>query len=1185
MKRSNVGSVGRCGLRSGPGRAAWWALVAAATALPAVSASAGAVEISGHVVCTGAGDPTDPNKSVWLSNHKDYSQSIVPAGLPPVVEVAAGGFHTLARTKSGLLVAWGLTDAGQGTVSTTIGACSAIAAGWKHNVAVRVDGSVVAWGLNNSGQCDVPEISGPCVAVSAGVNHSVALGADGTVHCWGSNENNQCAVPANLPACIAVAAGGFHTLALAADGTVWGWGGNNGGQDFGQGIPPADLGPCVAIAGGRNHSAALRADGTIRAWGYNCCGQIPNGMPIPGHPDWWDGATGSTFAAVACGQWHTMGVVPEQLVAFGWGDNSSGQTLPVVPGGRIVGLSCGAFHTVVLVGTDCDGNGILDDLEIDADPGLDCDGSGTLDECEPVTADTVRQWRSGDSGAFNDAANWCPAPPSPSSRVLFPRDGEYTVSFATSRTTRSAAVSAGDVTLALNGRTWTLQHLPEPAQAQLTVGVEPEQPAVLRMVGGTVLSSYAAVGVEPGAAGILEIGAGSKLTTLSELCVGCGGVGAMDLAAGGRAVSQKAIIGSQAGSWGEASVHGANSEWEAALGIDVKNGTLVLRDGGVIDSPALGVVIYSNGSLHADGVINGPVTNFGTVRGATTTGTGQLLVNGFYQQIAVQPELGNASGSLRVDLVPGPNGPTCDNIVVTGGASLGGGLFVSLPKGDPGSVSAVPVITSAGGFVEGHDRFDVAVMPAIGSGKFLKVNQGGTSLAPGAVTLSLEDLATLMGFGQPGGPSLPALPAAACAADVDGNGTVDLAVALQGATPQDAGALIVFQNDGNGQLAGTVQIPLGQDPAALVSGRFRPNGPVDLAVVNRGSESVQVLHNSGSGIFTPGPSAALGAGSQPVALAALAPPGGAQDGGQDGLVVINQGFGTAVVFGTEGGTLTVKQILQAGFVPSSVSPADLDNDRDTDMVVPGQGSPQALVFPYDAGRGGYGDPVVVQVGEGPTGVLTADLDDDGWQDFVTVSAGGATVSVVLNRTAELGAMGFAPAVTLPTGANPASILAEDLDQDGDLDLAYLEDAASNSDRGAPPALRVVGILRNDLARSPQGNSLVLAPDASVVASGTPLVLLAAPFDAIAGPDLVTLNAAGSLGAAAGGPVATVELRGSTPSLPCVPADLDCNGVVNGADLGVMLASWGPCPGCAADVNGDGVVNGADLGVLLASWGG
>lgn len=52
----------------------------------------------------------------------------------------------------------------------------------------------------------------------------------------------------------------------------------------------------------------------------------------------------------------------------------------------------------------------------------------------------------------------------------------------------------------------------------------------------------------------------------------------------------------------------------------------------------------------------------------------------------------------------------------------------------------------------------------------------------------------------------------------------------------------------------------------------------------------------------------------------------------------------------------------------------------------------------------------------------------------------------------------------------------------------------------------------------------------------------------------------------------------------IPGDLDGDGTVTGADLGLMLGAWGPCDSCGADLDGNGIVNGADLGVLLGSWG-
>ena len=47
-----------------------------------------------------------------------------------------------------------------------------------------------------------------------------------------------------------------------------------------------------------------------------------------------------------------------------------------------------------------------------------------------------------------------------------------------------------------------------------------------------------------------------------------------------------------------------------------------------------------------------------------------------------------------------------------------------------------------------------------------------------------------------------------------------------------------------------------------------------------------------------------------------------------------------------------------------------------------------------------------------------------------------------------------------------------------------------------------------------------------------------------------------------------------------PADLDGNGTVDGADLGLLLAGWGSN---SPDLDGDGFCDGADLGLLLAAW--
>lgn len=54
--------------------------------------------------------------------------------------------------------------------------------------------------------------------------------------------------------------------------------------------------------------------------------------------------------------------------------------------------------------------------------------------------------------------------------------------------------------------------------------------------------------------------------------------------------------------------------------------------------------------------------------------------------------------------------------------------------------------------------------------------------------------------------------------------------------------------------------------------------------------------------------------------------------------------------------------------------------------------------------------------------------------------------------------------------------------------------------------------------------------------------------------------------------------------PVAPlGDLNGDGLVDGADLGILLGDWG-AGGVPADLNGDGLVDGADLGILLGNWG-
>ena len=58
--------------------------------------------------------------------------------------------------------------------------------------------------------------------------------------------------------------------------------------------------------------------------------------------------------------------------------------------------------------------------------------------------------------------------------------------------------------------------------------------------------------------------------------------------------------------------------------------------------------------------------------------------------------------------------------------------------------------------------------------------------------------------------------------------------------------------------------------------------------------------------------------------------------------------------------------------------------------------------------------------------------------------------------------------------------------------------------------------------------------------------------------------------------------------PCIPGDLNIDGVVDFTDLTALLAGWGPCPTedpCRGDTDDNGMIGFADLSALLANWSG
>ena len=182
-------------------------------------------------------------------------------------------------TRKGTIKAWGSNVSGQTAVPAGLTNVVQVAAGGNHTIALKADGSVAVWGSNQYGQATLPNGSLTGInQISAGENHSLALKSDGTVFGWGSNANGQLPEEWSLYDVAQVSVGGNHSLALHRAGWVEPWGDNSYGQTWSSQIN--DLHRVVQVAAGGTHSLALTSYGSVVAWGNNSHGQtsVPEGF-------------------------------------------------------------------------------------------------------------------------------------------------------------------------------------------------------------------------------------------------------------------------------------------------------------------------------------------------------------------------------------------------------------------------------------------------------------------------------------------------------------------------------------------------------------------------------------------------------------------------------------------------------------------------------------------------------------------------------------------------------------------------------------------------------------------------------------------------------------------------------------------------------------------------------------------
>ncbi len=293
-----------------------------------------ALKIDGTVWCWGEGADGELGKDPLTLGGSDEARYRPAAqqvsGLPAIVAISAGSFHTCALSAANEVWCWGLNSSFQlGTADHTLHRDNVPLpdppGGTTTNYYVYTPTKVA--GLSN------------VIALDAGYDSTCAVLADGTARCWGGNASYQLgngsqansAAPvavAGLERATSISVGFAHACARQTSGTVRCWGSNDHGQLGNGGVPDASitgvtgLTDATSVVAGYYTTCAVRTGGAAVCWGWNGDGQLGDGTTTDHSlPTAVSGLTDAL--AVAPGYGHSCAVRKDLSVAC-WGDNSFG---------------------------------------------------------------------------------------------------------------------------------------------------------------------------------------------------------------------------------------------------------------------------------------------------------------------------------------------------------------------------------------------------------------------------------------------------------------------------------------------------------------------------------------------------------------------------------------------------------------------------------------------------------------------------------------------------------------------------------------------------------------------------------------------------------------------------------------------------------------------------------------------
>lgn len=271
-------------------------------------------------------------------------------------------------------------------------------------------------------------------------------------------------------------------------------------------------------------------------------------------------------------------------------------------------------------------------------------------------------------------------------------------------------------------------------------------------------------------------------------------------------------------------------------------------------------------------------------------------------------------------------------------------------------------------------------------------------------------------------------------ADLDGDGTADLAVANRFADTQSQDASVsVLLNNGDGSFAAATSLPQTLTPSAIAAGDFNGDGKPDLVTTNNtAGVAMSIRLNTGTGGFGAETSIRLrGAADNRSGLKVADFTG---DGKADIAVATTDSPSLTILASQGDGSFAVPRIYAAGNFPTSIAIGDFNGDGQTDLAVADDDVPDKFVnILLNQGGGSFAAPRIFEA-PNPFSIAVSDLNGDGIADLAIASVGNTSdrrLTVLLGTATG----GYEAAPDVPLTVDASSVAAADFNGDGQPDLA------------------------------------------------------------------------------------------------------------------------------------------------------